>query len=130
MAVRATCLKGCYVDVTTREDVNSRRCARRCRRNGWSTAGIGTGRRWGTGGVGGVERLTRGVLPRKHPRLLPDGARDRMLDAVRTARDRMIVTWLGDSGMRIGELCGLWFCDLHLRKDHPVVGARVLMPTS
>jgi integrase len=21
--------------------------------------------------------------------------------------------------MRIGELCGLWFCDLHLRKDHP-----------
>jgi hypothetical protein len=42
-----------------------------------------------------------------------------MLDAVRTARDRMIVTWLSDSGMRIGELCGLWFCDLHLRKDHP-----------
>jgi integrase len=31
----------------------------------------------------------------------------------------MIVTWLSDSGMRIGELCGLWFCDLHLRKDHP-----------
>ncbi len=21
--------------------------------------------------------------------------------------------------MRIGELCGLWFCDLHLRRDHP-----------
>jgi integrase len=42
-----------------------------------------------------------------------------MLDAIRTARDRMIVTWLSDSGMRIGELCGLWFCDLHLRTDHP-----------
>jgi len=23
------------------------------------------------------------------------------------------------TGMRIGELCGLWFCDLHVRKDHP-----------
>jgi hypothetical protein len=26
---------------------------------------------------------------------------------------------LAGSGMRIGELCGLWFCDLHLRRDHP-----------
>ena len=41
-----------------------------------------------------------------------------MLAAVRTARDRMIVTWLADSGLRVGELCGVWFCDLHLRTDH------------
>jgi integrase len=41
-----------------------------------------------------------------------------MLASVRTARDRMIVTWLSDSGMRIGELSGLWFCDLHLVRDH------------
>lgn len=51
--------------------------------------------------------------------MLPDGTRAAMLEAVRTARDRMIVTWLADSGMRIGELCGLWFCDLHLRRNHP-----------
>ena len=63
--------------------------------------------------------LFHGAPPRKHPRMLPDGTRAAMLDAVRTARDRMIVTWLSDSGMRIGELCGLWFCDLHLRTDHP-----------
>ena len=42
-----------------------------------------------------------------------------MLAEVRTARDRMIVTWLADSGLRVGELCGVWFCDLHLRTDHP-----------
>lgn len=42
-----------------------------------------------------------------------------MLAAVRTARDRMIVTWLADCGLRIGELCGLWFCELHLRAGHP-----------
>ena len=46
-----------------------------------------------------------------------------MLEAVRTARDRMIVTWLADSGMRIGELCGLCFCDLHLREGSSVRGA-------
>ena len=63
--------------------------------------------------------LSSGAPPRKHPRMLPDGSREAMLDAVRTARNRMIVIWLSDSGMRIGELCGLWFCDLHLRKDHP-----------
>ena len=63
--------------------------------------------------------LSHGVPPRKHPRMLPDGTCAAMLGAVRTARDRMIVTWLSDSAMRIGELCGLWFCDLHLRKDHP-----------
>jgi integrase len=63
--------------------------------------------------------LSGGAPPRRHPRLLPDGTRDAMVEAVRTARDRMIVTWLSDSGMRIGELCGLWFCDLHLSRDHP-----------
>ncbi|HEX9359016.1 MAG TPA: hypothetical protein VF933_35065 [Streptosporangiaceae bacterium] len=43
---------------------------------------------------------------RRHPRLLPDGARDRLLEVVRTARDRLVVTWLADGGFRIGELCG------------------------
>ena len=34
-----------------------------------------------------------------------------------SARDRLVVTWLGDGGLRIGELCGLHLVDLHLRED-------------
>jgi len=53
---------------------------------------------------------------RRHPKMLPDGARDRLLTAVNSARDRLVVTWLGDGGLRIGELCGLHLVDLHLRE--------------
>jgi integrase len=49
--------------------------------------------------------------------MLPDGARDKLLTAVNSARDRLAVTWLGDGGLRIGELCGLHLVDLHLRDD-------------
>jgi integrase len=118
-AVRATCLKGYYLDLTTRENVNDKlRAALSTRRlpndraRDWSMLGhLATSI--------ASNPLSHGVPPRKHPRMLPDGTCAAMLGAVRTARDRMIVTWLSDSGMRIGELCGLWFCDLHLRKDHP-----------
>jgi integrase len=51
----------------------------------------------------------------RHPRLPPEGGRDKLLEAVSTARDRMVVTWLADGGFRIGELCGLHLADLHLR---------------
>ena len=54
---------------------------------------------------------------RRHPKMLPDGARERLLAAVRSARDRLVVTWLSDGGLRIGELCGLHLVDLHLRGD-------------
>ena len=54
---------------------------------------------------------------RRHPKMLPDGARQQLLDAVNTARDRLVVTWLADGGLRIGELCGLHLADLHLRED-------------
>lgn len=54
---------------------------------------------------------------RRHPKMLPDGAREKLLDAVHSARDRLTVTWLGDGGLRIGELCGLHMVDLHLRED-------------
>lgn len=53
---------------------------------------------------------------RRHPKMLPDGARQRLLKVVRTARDRLVVTWLADGGFRIGELCGLHLADLHLRE--------------
>jgi integrase len=35
---------------------------------------------------------------------------------VNTARDRLVITWLADGGLRIGELCGLHVSDLHLRE--------------
>jgi integrase len=54
---------------------------------------------------------------RRHPKMLPDGARDGLLAAVGSARDRMTVTWLADGGLRIGELCGLHLADLHLREN-------------
>ncbi|HEY5842221.1 MAG TPA: tyrosine-type recombinase/integrase [Mycobacterium sp.] len=54
---------------------------------------------------------------RRHPKMLPDGARAELLSAVRSARDRLVVCWLADGGLRIGELCGLHLIDLHLRED-------------
>ncbi len=54
---------------------------------------------------------------RRHPKMLPDGAREKLLETVASARDRLVVTWLADGGLRIGELCGLYLVDLHLRED-------------
>jgi integrase len=54
---------------------------------------------------------------RRHPKMLPDGARERLLEVVNAARDRLMVTWLADGGLRIGELCGLHLVDLHLREN-------------
>ena len=118
LAVTAACLKGYYVDLTTRENVNGTLRAQLTENR------LATGRDRERSALGhlmsSVARnpLAGGTPPTRHPRLLPDGARDSMIDAVRTARDRMIVVWLSDSGLRIGELCGLSFCDLHLRNDH------------
>jgi len=54
---------------------------------------------------------------RRHPKMLPDGAREKLLAAVNTARDRLVVTWLAGGGLRVGELCGLHLVDLHLREN-------------
>ena len=54
---------------------------------------------------------------RRHPKMLPDGARDELLAVVNSARDRLAVTWLADGGLRIGEMCGLHLADLHLREN-------------
>jgi len=53
---------------------------------------------------------------RRHPKMLPEGAREHLVERVACARDRMVVTWLADGGFRIGELCGLHLVDLHLRE--------------
>jgi integrase len=55
---------------------------------------------------------------RRHPKLPQDNAVALLFQAAETARDRMIVAWLDDSGMRIGEYCGLHFTDLHLTVGH------------
>lgn len=54
---------------------------------------------------------------RRHPKMLPDGARDKLLAAVHSARDALVVTWLADGGLRVGELCGIHLVDLHLRDN-------------
>jgi hypothetical protein len=43
---------------------------------------------------------------RRHPKMLPDGARDRLLDAVYSARDRLVVTWLGDGAFGSASCAG------------------------
>jgi integrase len=48
--------------------------------------------------------------------MLADGARETLIGDLRSPRDKMIVTWLGDGGFRVGELCGLHLIDLHLRE--------------
>lgn len=48
--------------------------------------------------------------------MAPENAKDRLLEVVTTARDRLVVSWLADGGFRIGELCGLHLADLHLRE--------------
>lgn len=64
------------------------------------------------------------LSPRKvvhRPRFLPEDAVAALFaeGVLRTLRDVMIVTWLHDSGLRVGGLCGLRFADLHLVRDHP-----------
>ncbi|WP_327031723.1 tyrosine-type recombinase/integrase [Micromonospora ureilytica] len=61
---------------------------------------------------------------RRHPKMLPDEGRGRLLRKATTARDRMIVTWLYDGGFRIGEMCGLHLADLHLRENAECAQAR------
>ncbi|WP_248001028.1 tyrosine-type recombinase/integrase [Streptomyces sp. RPA4-5] len=59
------------------------------------------------------------TVRRRHPKMLPDGARSELGGTLRTARDRMTVDWLPDGGFRIGEFCGFYLCDLHLRENAP-----------
>jgi Phage integrase family len=116
LQVAAACVKGFYlhrcalgVNMALRDGLDGRRLPSRADRD----------RRM-------LGHLTRSVpanplavpgLAARHPKVLPDQARSLLLAAVRTARDRLVVTWLADGGLRIGELCGLHLVDLHLRAD-------------
>jgi integrase len=58
------------------------------------------------------------VLPRRrHLKMPPEGAQEKLLESLTSARDRMAVTWLAHGGFRVAELCGLHLLDLHLRDD-------------
>ncbi len=57
------------------------------------------------------------AVRQRHPKLPPENARDIVIAAASTARDRMVVSWLADGGFRLGELCGLHLMDLHLREN-------------
>ncbi|BDM74908.1 hypothetical protein HEK616_83950 (plasmid) [Streptomyces nigrescens] len=46
-------------------------------------------------------------MAQRHKKMLPEGAREVLLEEVNSARDRMTVEWLSDGGLRIGEFCGL-----------------------
>jgi integrase len=118
LQVRAGCLKGYYLDMTSREGVNEplrELLSQRRQITGQERNRIFLGH---LAASAPANPLAPPAPPRKYPRMLPDGAAVALLDVVHTARDRMIITWLADAGLRIGELCGLWFCDLHLVSDH------------
>jgi integrase len=77
-------------------------------------------------GAGRSRRKVEGnpLAPKKgarRPRLLPDEVVEALFrpGVLTTARDIMIITWLHDGGLRVGGLCGLRFCDLHLIRHHP-----------
>jgi hypothetical protein len=51
------------------------------------------------------------AVRRRHPKMLADGAREALTGDLRSPRDKMIVTWLGDGGM---------FSPVHQRRTQPV----------
>jgi len=83
----AACPKGCYLDVTTREDVNAPL------REALSVRRLATGRDRDRSVLGHLTAsvasnpLSHGAPLRRHPRMLPDGTAAAMLAAVHTARD-------------------------------------------
>lgn len=52
---------------------------------------------------------------KRHPKMPPEDARERLVKSLGSARDRLVVTWLSDGGFRVGELCSFHLVDLHLR---------------
>lgn len=119
LQVRAAVLKGYYLDVTAREEINETlkkqltesQLPTRSLRDKQFLAHL-------SGHDVPANPLAPTAPPRRHPRLMPDGVAAALIAAANTARDRMIVTWLSDSGIRVGELCGLHHADLHLRANH------------
>ena len=121
LGVRAAAVKGYYLNVLRSESLNPELLAALDRTNLPSKADQQRSRFDGRSNQKGLKNpLAPPTPPRRDVRLLPDGTITQLLQpgVLKTARDIMIVTWLADMGPRIGELCGLRFCDLHLRTNH------------
>ncbi|AYN43304.1 integrase [Streptomyces dangxiongensis] len=54
---------------------------------------------------------------RRHPKMLPEGAKVDLRGVMNTARDEMVLQWLSDTSLRPGGLAGLHLMDLHLREN-------------
>ncbi|QNT91880.1 transposase A [Streptomyces griseofuscus] len=118
LKVAAACLKGFYLHVCTSSGVNAEL------RSALAVERLPTkaDRRRAFLGHVATSMPANPLAPtgrptRRHPKMLPDGARPSLLECVNTARDAMVVQWLSDTAMRIGGLTGLHLVDLHLRRD-------------
>ncbi|MEV0317269.1 tyrosine-type recombinase/integrase [Streptomyces sp. NPDC050658] len=60
------------------------------------------------------------------PQTLTRTQTDQILDAARTARDRLVLTVLLEAGLRIGEALGLRREDMHLLPDSTHLGCRTI----
>ncbi|MFK0182552.1 integrase [Streptomyces xanthochromogenes] len=118
LQVAAACLKGFYLSSCARNGVNDEL------RGALSVTRLPTTMDRSRAFLGHVKKsmpanpLARKNPPRRrHPKMLPDGAKPDLLEAVNTARDEMVVRWLADTSLRIGGLTGLHLVDLHLREN-------------
>lgn len=118
LQVAAACIKGFYlhqcttwnVNVELREALEVRRLPTRADRDRALLGHVRTS-------MPANPIAPRRAGRRRHPKMLPDGARPEMLKVVNTARDVLVVTWLSDTSLRIGGLTGLHLSDLHLRDN-------------
>ncbi len=116
LSTAAACLKGFYLE-QAKSGVN-RALAEELDRSRLPTRADRRRRLLGhvTGRVA-ANPLAPQRVRRRHPKMLPEGAKEKLLPVLTYARDRLVVQWLADGGLRIGELCGLHLADLHLRSD-------------
>ncbi|MGI5445757.1 tyrosine-type recombinase/integrase [Streptomyces sp. CA-243310] len=118
LQVAAACLKGFYLHSCASSGVNEEL------RSALSGARLPTKADRRRAFLGHVKTtmpanpLAPSRLPRRrHPKMLPDGAKPGLLEVVNTARDELVVRWLSDTSLRIGGLTGLHLVDLHLREN-------------
>ncbi|MET7605138.1 tyrosine-type recombinase/integrase [Streptomyces avermitilis] len=118
LSISATCLKGFYLHQCASRGVNEKL------RNALDVRRLPTKADRKRAFLGHVITSvpTNPLAPtqgtrRRHPKMLPDGARQELMGSVNTARDEMVVTWLSDTTLRIGGLTGLHLADLHLREN-------------
>ncbi|MFB7277158.1 tyrosine-type recombinase/integrase [Streptomyces hydrogenans] len=114
LSTAAACLKGFYlrqaslgINTDLKRDLDKDRLPTRADRSRSFLGHLGSAQQ--------ANPLAPVRVRRRHPKMLPEGTRERLDAVVNTARDRLLISWLSDGGFRIGEMCGLYLSDLHLR---------------